>query len=217
MRILGLTDIHGAHKRVAEILVKEQGIDLVLLAGDLTTNGSAGDARTVLDAAGTGGQAAFAVAGNMDPQPVEAVLVAGGRALDGRGIMHGNVGIFGLSGAPLSPLHTPNEVPEEELAARLASGWDAVRSARWKLLVSHAPPAGTRVDMLGNGLHVGSTAVRAFCDIHHPDLVLCGHIHEARGTDHIGPTVVVNPGPAQSGAYCVITIGDAVRSDLRQL
>ena len=211
MRILGIVDVHGAHRRVAEMMVKEPDVDLVVFAGDLTTNGRAHDARAVLDAVGARAPRVFAVAGNMDPHPVEELLAMDGIALNGRGVVVGDVGFLGSSGAPLSPLHTPNEVPEEELAARLAAGWRDVRGARWKVLVSHAPPLGTRVDVLSSGAHVGSSAVRAFCDSHQPDLVLCGQIHEARGVDRLGRTILVNPGPAHTGAYCVIAIDEAVR------
>jgi Icc-related predicted phosphoesterase len=153
----------------------------------------------------------------MDPAPVEEVLVSSGVALDGRGIVLGDVGLFGLSGAPLSPLHTPNEFSEDELATRLVAGWHAVQSARWKVLVSHAPPSGTMVDRLTSGMHVGSSAVREFCTTYTPDLVVCGHIHEARGVDHLGQTIVVNPGPGHTGAYGIITMGKDIEVDLRQL
>jgi uncharacterized protein len=40
--------------------------------------------------------------------------------------------------------------------------------------------------------------------------VLCGHIHEARGVDHIGRTPIVNPGPVAAGHYAVVMVDDAV-------
>lgn len=217
MRILGLADVHGARRRIVEFLQKEPDVDLVLIAGDLTTNGSPRDAETVLDPFGQKEPAVYAVSGNMDPLPVEDVLVRRGVALNAQGTMHGPLGLFGLSGAPLSPLHTPNEVSEEVLAGRLAAGWAAVKGAARTVLVSHPPPAGTKVDQLTNGMHVGSTAVRVFCLQHAPDLVLCGHIHEARGIDHLGRTIIVNPGPAHTGAYCTITIDHTIEVDLRCL
>lgn len=217
MRILGFTDIHGVRHRIVEFLQKEPDIDLVLIAGDLTTNGTARDAESLLDHFGQKEPAVYAVSGNMDPLPVEDVLERHRVALNAQGTMHGPLGLFGLSGAPLSPLHTPNEVTEEELAARLERGWDAVKAAARTILVSHPPPAGTRVDALANGKHVGSTAVRDFCLAHGPDVVLCGHIHEARGIDHLGRTIVVNPGPAQSGSYCIITVDQTIEVDLRSL
>ena len=39
-----------------------------------------------------------------------------------------------------------------------------------------------------------------------PDLVLCGHIHEARGTDTVGSSRIVNPGPVRAGHYAFVEI-----------
>jgi Icc-related predicted phosphoesterase len=41
---------------------------------------------------------------------------------------------------------------------------------------------------------VGSTAVRAANEDHHPCHGLHGHIHEAKGTARIGRTLCINPG-----------------------
>jgi Icc-related predicted phosphoesterase len=53
---------------------------------------------------------------------------------------------------------------------------------------------------------VGSTVVRAFVEREQPQLVLCGHIHESRGTDEIGRTQIVNPGPVAAGHYAVVDV-----------
>jgi len=79
----------------------------------------------------------------------------------------------------------------------------------------HAPPYGTACDRLRSGEHVGSTAVRALVDREQPDLVLCGHIHEARGEDRVGRTRIVNPGPAAAGHYAVVEIEGSGRLDVR--
>jgi uncharacterized protein len=46
--------------------------------------------------------------------------------------------------------------------------------------------------------------LRALVEREQPDVVLCGHIHEARGLDTVGPTHVVNPGPVSAGHYAVV-------------
>jgi uncharacterized protein len=217
MRILGMTDIHGARKRVEDVLRKEPEISMLLLAGDLTTNGSAKDAHAAIDGFIALCPVAYAVAGNMDPLPVEQALAGRGLSLDARGVIQGDLGLFGLSGAPHSPMLTPNEYSEEELADRLEAGWAMVQHARWKVLVSHAPPLDTAVDRLADGRHVGSTAVREFCLRRQPDVVLCGHIHESRGTDRLGRTLLVNPGPGHDGAYCIMTVDPAVTVTLHRL
>jgi Icc-related predicted phosphoesterase len=60
------------------------------------------------------------------------------------------------------------------------------------------------------GTHVGSKSVRDFIEREQPDVVICGHIHEARGQDAIGRSKIVNCGPASKGYYAVIEIGEKI-------
>ncbi len=67
------------------------------------------------------------------------------------------------------------------------------------IAVIHCPPFGTRCDVLFNGEHIGSRALRDWIEHHQPLLTLHGHIHESPRisgafADRIGKTVVVNPG-----------------------
>ncbi len=64
-----------------------------------------------------------------------------------------------------------------------------------KILVTHAPPHGTKLDLL-YGEHHGNKSIRNFIDDVKPDLALCGHFHENFNVKQkIGKTVIVNPGP----------------------
>jgi hypothetical protein len=67
------------------------------------------------------------------------------------------------------------------------------------ILVIHSPPWNTGLDVLFDGTHVGSRAVRSFIEKYRPLLVLHGHIHESPEVsgiwiEHLGPTVCINPG-----------------------
>ena len=66
------------------------------------------------------------------------------------------------------------------------------------------------------GKHVGSTAVRTFIEKNKPDVVVCGHIHEARGTDILGSTLMINCGSAAQGNYAMIDIGNTVEMENRR-
>jgi Icc-related predicted phosphoesterase len=66
---------------------------------------------------------------------------------------------------------------------------------RVDVLISHSPPFNTSCDILWDGKHVGSKPLRRYIDRYQPIVVLSGHIHESPGTDTIGKTLVVNPGP----------------------
>ena len=65
--------------------------------------------------------------------------------------------------------------------------------------VVHAPPFDTRCDVLFDGRHIGSKAVRSWIEKNQPYFSLHGHIHESPKLsrsffDRIGSTTVINPG-----------------------
>ncbi|MEM9141073.1 MAG: metallophosphoesterase, partial [Pseudomonadota bacterium] len=63
------------------------------------------------------------------------------------------------------------------------------------ILISHSPPNGV-ADISGNGMSLGSTAVRAAIERVQPRLCVCGHIHDSWGQQGlIGSTSVHNLGP----------------------
>ncbi len=207
MRILAVADVHGAYDMVEQIVKREANVDLLLVAGDLTTNGTASEAGRALDQFGALGPRVLAVGGNMDPVDVDRELVRRGVSLNGCGVVIQDVAFFGLSGAPLSPLHTPSEYPEEDLFGQAESGWEQVKHAPRRIFVPHAPPYGTALDIVAGGRHVGSTAVRDIIVRHRPDLTICGHIHESHGSTTLGDVPVINLGPAYQGYFALITTG----------
>ena len=108
---------------------------------------------------------------------------------------------MGLGGSNYTPFNTPYEFSEQELASFLVSGFDQLGDVQDFILVYHTPPVQTSADRLLNGNHVGSRAVRSFIEERQPLLCLTGHIHESRGEDHIGRTLVLNPGMLKDGGY----------------
>lgn len=71
------------------------------------------------------------------------------------------------------------------------------------IIISHAPPY-SYLDKIKSGKHVGSKILLKAIKKHQPKLVLCGHIHEAKGRKKIGKTEVVNLGCC--GDYKIIEI-----------
>lgn len=210
MRIIAFSDIHGAHGVVQEILKHEQDFDVVVVAGDFTTNGTAAEVETAVGEIRSHRQPVVAVAGNMDPPILESSLSRLGVAIDSCAIAVGDAAFFGVSASPFTPFHTPYELSEEEIMRRAEEGWRQVLGAMWKIFVPHAPPRDTNLDRTFVGRHVGSISVRRFIEARQPDVAICGHIHEARGVDTIGRTQIVNCGPAARGNYAVITLGPGI-------
>lgn len=211
MKIAYLVDVHDSFDAVPSAMAKLGAVDLLLIGGDITTNGTPDEAARVVEDWQSLAPRLLALAGNMDSPAIDARLAELGVALDSRGFTFGDVGVFGVSAAPRSPLHTPYELSDDELTRRIEDGFRAVKDCRVKIFCPHAPPSDTACDRLPSGEHVGSPVIRAFIERAQPDLTLCGHIHEARGTDEIGKTQIVNPGPARAGHYALVEVdGDVV-------
>lgn len=214
MRILALTDIHGAYDLALEIVTSEPA-DVVVVGGDLTTLGSVSEAEQAVRRIQAVAKRTVSVSGNMDLPSHDDLQVRLGTSINARGIEIGDVGFFGVSGAPVSRLHTPYELTEEEIHSRIMSGYEQMRKCASLVFVPHAPPFGSKLDIIHAGIHVGSSAVRNFIEDHTPSVVICGHIHEGRGQDVIGRTKIVNCGAAHQGHYAIVEIGETVQAENR--
>jgi Icc-related predicted phosphoesterase len=200
MRIIGFGDIHmnpGAVENIPGI----RSADCIIITGDITNFGARKDAAAVLDRLHSINGNILGVAGNLDQPDVAVYLEERGISLHGTGRILEGLGIMGLGGSNYTPFQTPYEFSEQELASFLVSGFARLGEVRDFILVSHTPPLQTRADRLLNGNHVGSSAVRSFIEEKQPCLCLTGHIHESRGEDHIGRTLVLNPGMIKEGGY----------------
>lgn len=215
MKILALTDIHGNTGAAKEIIAFEQSADAIVLGGDITGDGVLRDGWSEMFLQHC--PVLVGVAGNMDLPAVDSVMGEGGHSINGKGKMVGDVGFFGVSGVPFSPLHAPYEISEEEILRRAEEGLREVQSAGIKVFVPHAPPCDTPLDKIFLGKHVGSKSVRSFIERHQPDVVICGHIHEARGCATMGRSKLINCGVAGKGYYGVVTIGETILVENRGL
>jgi Icc-related predicted phosphoesterase len=109
----------------------------------------------------------------------------------GRSMQLGAWHIAGLGYSSPTPFHTPGEYGENEIERRL----EPFAELAPLVLICHAPPYGSTLDRIRDGLHGGSTAVRDFLASHQPAYFFCGHIHEAAGVrETIGTTQAANVG-----------------------
>lgn len=203
-----VSDIHERLEWLRPLAGALAAADWVLLLGDLTQFGRAPQARKVLDAFREINPNVLAVPGNLDHPDVLKLLEDEGVSLHGRYRLLGDVGLAGVGASGPTPFGTPFELPDGELGETLAGPLEAIAVARHRIVVSHAPPKNTAVDRVRLGLHVGSAAVRRLAEAHAPDLLLCGHIHEAAGEDRLGATRVINPGPFGRGGHVRVEAGD---------
>ena len=192
--------------------------DGLILSGDLTNRGSEAMARRVLGAALAANPKVYAQLGNMDTEVVPRVIDelcvnihVRAVSLDS-GSEHGSLCIFGVGMSTFTPFGTPSEVSDEQLGRWLDQVWVKAEDFDHHLAVIHNPPLDTTTDRLGSGAHVGSQAVRDFLEHAKPEVCITGHIHESRGLDRVGETLVINPGMPSQGGYVRITWADGTLS-----
>ena len=193
MHIIAFGDIHMEYAGIEKITGLSKA-DLVIITGDFTNFGGKEDASTILDIIRRINPKIYAVLGNMDKASVGNYLDELGINIHGKGFVLGDLGIFGVGGSNFTPFNTPTEFSEEELGDIVNKAYQYVTQARIKVLISHTPPFNTAADLIGGGVHVGSTAIRKFIEEKQPDFCFTGHIHESRGEDRIGRTLILNPG-----------------------
>lgn len=205
MNILALSDLHGINPRTIHQYLEENKIDLIIIAGDITHFGPPELARDILDDMAAHKIPVLAVPGNCDPHGIHA-HIENSRTLNIHAKTTNIKGISfcGLGGSNPTPFNTPLEFEEDEIYQILK---DAIKDDI-TILITHAPPYGTRADKLPSGEHVGSKSIRRIIEEHQPKLNICGHIHEGRGEDRIGDTIIINPGETSKGEACLIEIDD---------
>ncbi len=194
MKLLTLSDIHGHTKQIPLLANAVKDCDAIVLAGDITDFGGADQARSVLSALSAFGKPVLGVSGNCDSPQVDAIL-----GKQGGSLIHNPVEMNGLVFVGFSYAASAGAVLPNEPISRLPSQKPMV-------LVTHQPAWGTDVDLQASTRHKGSRSVRSFIEDYQPLVAVSGHIHEACGTDQIGSTLLVNPGPFRNGRYATIDI-----------
>lgn len=215
---IAVGDIHDDVARLTQI-PELSTADGIIVTGDITNAGGVKQAERIMETIHANTSLIFALIGNMDRSEITDWLMEKNWNIhrEVRSIAP-DVVIFGVGGSTFTPFGTPSEFPETHFATWLEELWPKAKKSSKTILVSHNPPKDTLCDVLPDGAHVGSTAVREFIEEAQPDICLCGHIHEARAIDRVGRTIVVNPGTLSSGGYVVIRLNKGrLSSELRTL
>ena len=192
MKILAAGCLHGdlsQAKKLAEQAETEK-VDLVLIAGDFTL--SENHTPGLFQVFKNKGINLALIPGNHESPAFAEALAKKYGAL----FLHGyyakfkdiailgagsaNIGIFGL--------------PEEKLYYLLKRSAEKVKGRVKKtILVTHAHPAGTKIDF--DGRFIGSTGIRKAIERIQPDIAISSNIHEAEGIeDLVGKTRIISVG-----------------------
>lgn len=174
----------------------------VIVSGDLTNRGGEAQARKVIDAVRAFNPRVLAQIGNMDGAAVHDFLQAEGLNihLETRELAPG-LGLMGVGWSTPTPFGTPSETSDEQIGQWLEQTHAKAAGFEHLIAVIHTPPLNTAADRLGSGQSVGSVSVRSFLEKTQPEVCLTGHIHESRAQDHVGRTLVINPGMLAHGGF----------------
>ncbi len=205
MEIISFGDIHEDFSNLIPLKNELENADLVIVTGDLTNFHGHKEAEKVIEEIMKYNENVLAQLGNLDQPEVNDYLTEKGINLHKNGFIKDDIGIFGVGGSNPTPFNTPTEFSESEIKDFLFEGFEKVKGAKYKIMVPHMPPKDTKLDMIATGAHVGSQSVRDFILKHKPDIVLCGHIHEAKGTEKIENTTICNAGMFCESGYIKIT------------
>jgi Icc-related predicted phosphoesterase len=218
IRIAAAGDVHASEavrERVEASFERLAGVDLVLLAGDLTTHGEPEQATVVADAARRVESPVVCVLGNHDvhagrEQEVARVLRDAGvvvldratEVLPVRGLEVGIVGTKGfVGGFPGSSIPDFGERLLRDLYAQtteemcaIERGLQEIARADLRVVLLHYAPVIETLEGEPAGIHamLGSARLAIPVAEYQPDLVLHGHAHAGSFEGRIGETPVYN-------------------------
>jgi len=207
MNVLIVSDIHNDVENILNYMDKVAllDFDLIVCPGDFTDvtlpKGfrKLDIAKLIIEELNGLKKPVLALPGNLDKEIIP-LLEEEKISLHGNGKVIKDVGFYGFGGAK-TPFNTSLEPEEVEIKTGLERGFEKIKNAKTKVQVTHCPPARTKLDLLYTGAHAGSEAVRKFIEQKRPAVAISAHIHEAKGTDELGETKLINSGRFPEG-YC---------------
>ena len=188
-KILAVGDIHGDTglvKRLAK-KAKEENVDLVILAGDLTF--AEQSTKNIIGPFVKAKKQVLLIPGNHESIATVdflAEMYPRTKNIHGYSFIKNDLGIFGAGAGNIGL----NQIKESEVFNLLKKGNERVKDLKKKIMVTHMHPKGSKAEFSG---FIGSKAVKKAIKEFNPDIAICSHIHEAAGIEEeIGKTKVIN-------------------------
>ena len=201
MRILQIGDIHCDIRFLKKLAKLEVNPDLLAVHGDVECNGE------IIDYLERISRRIIFVPGNMDDVYVSKLYGERGYNIDGEVRKIGSYYFCGIGGispvTSIQSLKTKLEKIKHEVLGGL-------------VILSHHPPRTAKTDLALGRIHAGLREINKLIEEYKPLLVMHGHIHEARGYEHLGETLVVNAGSLRRGYYALIELPDR-KVELKQI
>lgn len=190
-KILAAGDIHGDTGLVKKLAktAKEENVDLVILAGDLTFFENS--TENLIGPFVKEGKEVLILPGNHESVATTDFLASmydNTKNLHGYSIQKGDIGIFGAGLADIGI----TKVTEAQMFKLLEKSHSWVKDSKRKIMITHMHPAGSKSELSGfRGCSGIKKAIKQF----KPDIHIHSHIHEAEGSEEKkGKTKIINVG-----------------------
>src|SRR3989338_2314949 len=192
LKIFAASDIHGDTK-LAETLAKKaekENVDLVVLCGDLTYAESS--TKGIIGPFVKKNKKVLLIPGNHETVATADFLATMYNAtnLHAYSVKVKDVGFFGCGSANIGAF----QLNETEIFDTLKKGFNYVKDTKKKIMITHVHPSNSLIERF-TSIFPGSKGVEKAIKEMKPDIVLCGHVHEAEGIEEkIGSTKIINVG-----------------------
>ncbi len=202
VKIAVFADIHSDLKMLEKTLKLAKNIDLIVLLGDNTHYGGISDINKIIETIGF--PKIFALPGNVDTKEVLETFEQKGISLHAKKKLVSGFAFIGFGGGKTGNAGETN-FSEKKIYAELKK---LCKGEKNIVLCTHLPPINTKIDLLQNGSHIGSEAVRKIIEEFSPIVNLCGHCHEGIGEEKIGKTICINAGAVKDGNALLLGINE---------
>ncbi len=189
MKVLFFTDVHGSMSAVKKLEKKAKKADILVCAGDISIFEH--DIDQLIKRFSKLGKKILIVHGNHESSETIRDICSTNKNLI---FLHKNTYVqdgiffFGYGGGGFS-------YTDKVFTKFAKSAVKEMKNADKTVLVTHAPPYGTKIDTIIDS-HCGNKSIRNFIKKYHPDYAISGHLHENNGKeDKDGKTRIINPGP----------------------
>lgn len=227
MKILQITDIEGYKPTIPDDIL--DGLDFAVISGDISIGAkrvkrNAKHFQSIRDAI-PGDIPIYYIPGNREYENV----AHGFEGLpDNMHPIHNKIEEFksdsddtiflvGFGGA-LPGMFNNFVADEDEVLESLEKLFEELAGMKsdgdYVMIVSHNPPKNTKLDDAKFGGHIGSESLVQIIKKYHPDLCVCGHVHESPGIEKINDTICLNPGASKHGNAGLIIIDEKIEVDI---
>lgn len=216
MKILGLGDPHGKLPKNLDSIIKKNNIEVIVCIGEVFPIKRDKDNRGKADL-----KAGEKILDKICSYKIPTIIFKGNMFLSGEGAKYfrnllkkykkkysnltykrlGKLKIKGMNFILFDMIYEEHSHPflskyftdKAKNKKRLKRLNKLLRENKDAILLSHVPPYGY-LDKIHSRKHIGSKFLLEVIKKNYPKLILCGHIHEAKGKAKIGRTIVYNLG-----------------------